>query len=192
MPDQVTHSVKIVVFGAFGVGKTTYVDTVSEIETLTTEERMTQAGETIDSLVDLKDKHTTTVAMDFGRLTLTPEIVLYLFGAPGQPRFHETARALLTGAIAGLVLVDTRNPDRVEDSFRWLDLLDSAGLPYAVAVNAFEGYRQYSSQEIRESLNLAPDIPLVTLDARRLTSAKTGLIVLVEHLLSYPVLELTP
>ncbi|MEU5958200.1 ATP/GTP-binding protein [Streptomyces sp. NPDC047525] len=191
MSEQVTHSVKIVIFGAFGVGKTTYVETVSEIEVLNTEEKMTQAGERIDSLADLEHKYTTTVAMDFGRLTITPEIVLYLFGAPGQPRFHDTARALLSGAIAGLVLVDTRNPDRAEESFRWLNLLDTAGLPYVVAVNSFEGYRQYSPEQIRDSLALAPDIPLVFLDARRLASAKSGLIALVEHLLSYPVLELT-
>ncbi|WP_371591214.1 ATP/GTP-binding protein [Streptomyces sp. NBC_00470] len=191
MPEQVTHSVKIVVFGAFGVGKTTFVDTVSEIKILHTEERMTQAGETIDSLVGLEDKDTTTVALDFGRRTITPEVVLYLFGAPGQPRFHETAGALLRGAIAGLVLVDTRNPNRVQESFRWLDLLDSAGLPYVVAINTFEGYSQYPAEQVRASLNLAPDIPLLALDARSLSSAKNGLITLVEHLLSYPVLELT-
>ncbi|MFF1712231.1 ATP/GTP-binding protein [Streptomyces sp. NPDC058268] len=191
VPDHVTRSVKIVVLGAFGVGKTTYVEAVSEIKILNTEERMTQAGELVDSLAGLENKETTTVAMDFGRLTVTDEIVLYLFGAPGQPRFHHTVRALMTGAIAGLVLVDTRQPERVAESFTALNLLDEVGLPYAVAVNSFEGHPQYPEEQIRRSLDLDPDIPLVFLDARHRASAKAGLIALVEHLLSFPALELS-
>lgn len=128
------RSVKVVVLGPFAVGKTTLVGSVSEIRPMRTEAQMTRAGELIDDLGGMKDKTTTTVAMDFGRVTLAEDIVLYLFGAPGQPRFHRMVRSLLDGALGGLVLVDTR---RIDESFDAIDLLESAGLPYTVAVNHF-------------------------------------------------------
>ncbi|KOT46754.1 ATP-binding protein [Streptomyces caelestis] len=182
------RSVKVVVLGPFAVGKTTLVGSVSEIRPMRTEEQMTKAGELIDDLGGMKDKTTTTVAMDFGRVTLAEDIVLYLFGAPGQPRFHRMVRSLLDGALGGLVLVDTR---RIEESFDAIDLLESAGLPYTVAVNHFaeESAPRYSDAEIRDSLTMADDRPLVWLDARFRHSAKEGLIALVTDILTRPRLE---
>ncbi|MEU4579141.1 ATP/GTP-binding protein [Nonomuraea sp. ATR24] len=173
--------VKVLVLGPFAVGKTTFVRTVSEIRPLSTEERMTQAGQLVDDLRDLQGKDTTTVAMDFGRLTLSPEIVLYLFGAPGQPRFHGMVRSLMEGALGGLVLVDTR---RIDDSFDAMNLLEEAQLPHVVAVNHFDGSPRYRDAELRDSLSL-DDQPLVSLDARRAGSAKHGLIALVQHILDH-------
>lgn len=180
------RSVKVLVLGPFAVGKTTLVASVSEIRPMHTEERMTVAGELVDDLGGLTGKDTTTVAMDFGRVTLAEDIVLYLFGAPGQPRFHRMVRSLLEGALGGLVLVDTR---RIDQSFDAIDLLESAGLPYTVAVNHFEGAPRYSDAEIRDSLTMADDRPLVWLDARYRHSAKEGLIALVTDILARPRLE---
>ncbi|MFH8369756.1 GTP-binding protein [Streptomyces sp. NPDC018031] len=180
------RSVKVLVLGPFAVGKTTLVGSVSEIRPMHTEERMTVAGELVDDLGGLTGKDTTTVAMDFGRVTLAEDIVLYLFGAPGQPRFHRMVRSLLEGALGGLVLVDTR---RIDQSFDAIDLLESAGLPYTVAVNHFEGAPRYSDTEIRDSLTMADDRPLVWLDARHRHSAKEGLIALVTDILARPRLE---
>ncbi|GAA1644416.1 ATP/GTP-binding protein [Nonomuraea maheshkhaliensis] len=177
------QSVKILVLGPFAVGKTTFVKTVSEIRPLSTEERMTRAGELVDELDELSDKDTTTVAMDFGRLTLSEEIVLYLFGAPGQPRFHGMVRSLMQGALGGLVLVDTR---RIADSFDAIDLLEEARLPYTVAVNHFSGSPRYSDAHLRDSLSMDDEQPLVSLDAREIGSAKHGLIALVRHILYRP------
>lgn len=182
------RSVKVVVLGPFAVGKTTLVGAVSEIRPMHTEEQMTKAGELVDDLGGMKDKTTTTVAMDFGRVTLAEDIVLYLFGAPGQPRFHRMVHSLLDGALGGLVLVDTR---RIEESFAAIDLLENARLPYTVAVNHFaqEGAPRYSDAEIRDSLTMADDRPLVWVDARFRHSAKEGLIALVTDILSRPRLE---
>lgn len=182
------RSVKVVVLGPFAVGKTTLVGSVSEIRSMHTEEQMTRAGELIDDLGGVKDKSTTTVAMDFGRVTLAEDIVLYLFGAPGQPRFHRMVHSLLDGALGGLVLVDTR---RIADSFDAIDLLESANLPYTVAVNHFAdaGAPRYSDAEIRDSLTMTDDRPLVWLDARFRNSAKEGLIALVTDILARPRME---
>ncbi|MBH5333645.1 ATP/GTP-binding protein [Streptomyces pactum] len=180
------RSVKVLVLGPFAVGKTTLVASVSEIRPMHTEERMTVAGELVDDLGGLTGKDTTTVAMDFGRVTLARDIVLYLFGAPGQPRFHRMVRSLMEGALGGLVLVDTR---RLDQSFDAIDLLESAGLPYTVAVNHFPGAPRYSDAEIRDSLTMAEDRPLVWLDARYRHSAKEGLIALVTDILARPRLE---
>ncbi|MED7923690.1 GTP-binding protein [Nonomuraea wenchangensis] len=178
--------VKIVVLGPFAVGKTTFIGTVSEIRPMHTEERLTQAGQLVDDLDDLRGKSTTTVAMDFGRLTLTPDIVLYLFGAPGQRRFSGMARCLMEGALGGLVLADTR---RLDQSFPAIDLLEQAGLPYTVAINHFAGAPLHREAELREALALPGDRALVSLDARELGSAKQGLIALVTAIITQSRLE---
>ncbi|WTW99019.1 ATP/GTP-binding protein [Streptomycetaceae bacterium NBC_01309] len=173
------RSVKIVVLGAFGVGKTTYVATVSEMRPLRTEERLSRAGQLVDDL-RVETKSTTTVAMDFGRRTLGDDIVVYLFGAPGQPRFADMIRSLLNGALGGLVLVDTRY---VDQSFESIGLLEEADLPYVVAVNTFPGAPAYPEEVLRDALTLPGDRPLVFLDARSMQSAKRALIALVTDIL---------
>ncbi|MFF1733750.1 ATP/GTP-binding protein [Streptomyces sp. NPDC058247] len=175
-----SRSVKVVVLGAFGVGKTTYVETVSEIAPLQTEEHLTEAGQNVDHLT-VSSKATTTVSMDFGRRTLAGGIVLYLFGAPGQPRFADTIRWLLEGALGGLVLVDTRH---LEQCWESIGLLEEAGIPYTIAINSFAGSPAYAKDVLREALALPADRPLVRLDARHLESAKAGLIALVTDILS--------
>ncbi|MEO3750526.1 ATP/GTP-binding protein [Streptomyces sp. B6B3] len=187
-PD-VTTSVKIVILGPFGVGKTTYVGSISEIVPLATEERMTQAGELVDDLGGMANKTTTTVAMDFGRITLGGDIVLYLFGAPGQARFAPQIEGLLEGALGGLVLVDTRSAERIEESFDAIGRLEEAGLPYAIAVNVFDDAPDYDVPVLRQALDLEPSTPLVLCDARERASTKEALIALVTHLLASPSLE---
>lgn len=174
-----TRSVKIVVLGAFGVGKTTYVGTVSEMRPLRTEERLTRAGQVVDD-VRVDTKTTTTVAIDFGRRTFGGDIAVYLFGAPGQPRFADMIRSLMHGALGGLVLVDTRDVDL---SYESIGLLEEADLPYVVAVNTFPGAPVYPEEALREALALPDDRPLVFLDARTLQSAKRALIALVTDIL---------
>ncbi|MFG1810569.1 ATP/GTP-binding protein [Streptomyces sp. NPDC049040] len=178
--------VKLVVMGPFAVGKTTFVGAVSEIRPASTEERLTRAGELVDDLRGLEDKDTTTVAHDFGRLTLTDDIVLYLFGTPGQARFAAMIEDLMYGALGGVVLVDTR---RVAESWDAMARLEEAGLAYVVAVNAFPDSPAYTEAELRAALDLDPWTPLVIGDVREPGSARTVLIALVSHLLSRPSLE---
>ncbi|WP_436738913.1 GTP-binding protein [Streptomyces sp. BBFR102] len=171
---------KIVVAGGFGVGKTTLVTTVSEITPLQTEALMTQASEETDDLTETPDKTTTTVAMDFGRITLDDDLVLYLFGTPGQQRFWFMWDDLVRGAIGAVVLADTR---RLSDCFPALDYFESCGLPYVVAVNHFDGSTKFEPEDVREALTVPPHIPVIVMDARMRVSAIETLLTLVGHAL---------
>lgn len=173
-----SHGLKIVIVGGFGVGKTTMVRSVSEIRPLNTEEVMTRAGIGIDDAGGVDGKTTTTVAFDFGRITLNDEMVLYLFGAPGQQRFWFLWDRLFSGTLGAVVLVDTR---RVEDSWYAIDRLEQHGMPFIVAHNDFGG-PSYRLEDIRAALDLSDDVPLVECDARDRESSKNVLITLVKHL----------
>nr|WP_202488300.1 ATP/GTP-binding protein [Streptomyces sp. SID5473] len=181
MDPGVSTAVKILVVGHFGVGKTTCIGSISEIEPLQTEEEITEASEGFDDLSSTPDKTTTTVAMDFGRLTLSDQVVLYLFGTPGQERFKEMWEELSRGALGALVLVD---PERLSESFPVLDLVESFGLTYAIGVNHFQTHPAYPMEEVREALNLSADTPVVACDVRDQRSSAQALITLVNHLLS--------
>ncbi|MEU6121382.1 ATP/GTP-binding protein [Streptomyces sp. NPDC047123] len=171
---------KIVVAGGFGVGKTTLVTAVSEITPLQTEALMTQASADTDDLSGTPDKTTTTVAMDFGRITLDDDLVLYLFGTPGQQRFWFMWDDLVRGAIGAVVLADTR---RLSDCFPALDYFESCGLPYVVAVNHFDGSTEFAAADVREALTVPPHIPVLIMDARRRISVVESLLALVAHAL---------
>ncbi|MCQ9136065.1 GTP-binding protein [Streptomyces hilarionis] len=180
VPDTDRDLVKILVAGPFGVGKTTLIDSVSEIRPLHTEEPLSEASAGVDDLAGVREKATTTVAIDFGRVSLPGGVVLYLFGTPGQERFRSLWDDIAHGALGALVLVDSR---RLDASFDVLGLVEESGLPYAVAFNAFpDAPRHYGEDRLRRALDLEPGTPMVTCDARDPNSSVDALLALVDHL----------
>jgi signal recognition particle receptor subunit beta len=182
---SVTHTlsaraVKILIAGGFGVGKTTMVGSVSEIRPLRTEEMLTELGSGVDDLSGVEDKTTTTVALDFGRITINPNLILYLFGTPGQERFWFMWDELAYGALGAVVLADTR---RLENCFAAVDFFECRKIPFMVAVNCFDNAPLYEAHEVREALGVDNAIPAVLCDVRRRNSSKQVLVTLLEYLI---------
>ena len=180
-PGRELIPLKILVAGGFGAGKTTFVGSVSEIPPLTTEQHMTALSVGVDDTAAVPDKTTTTVAMDFGRITVDEQLILYLFGTPGQSRFWFMWDELARGAVGAVVLVDLR---RVDDCFPAIDYFEDRRLPFVVAANAFPGTGVFSDDAVRDALALASSSPLVRMDAREPGSCMDALVVLVEHALA--------
>jgi signal recognition particle receptor subunit beta len=175
------QAVKVLIAGGFGAGKTTLVSALSEIAPLRTEERLSQIGASVDDLTGIAGKTTTTVALDFGRITNSSEVVLYLFGTPGQDRFWFMWKELSAGALGAVVLADTR---RLTDCFGALDFFETRGIPFIVAVNCFDGAEIYDEDEVRYALDVGPRVPIQFCDARQRGSSKQVLVRLLEYLMA--------
>jgi len=175
------QAVKILIAGGFGAGKTTLVSSVSEIRPLRTEERLSELGAGVDDLTGVAAKTTTTVALDFGRITVSADVVLYLFGTPGQERYWFMWRELSVGALGAIVLADTR---RLSDCFGAVDFLETRNIPFIVAVNCFAGADVYDEDEVREALNIGAHVPVEHCDARDRASCKQVLVGLLEYLMA--------
>jgi signal recognition particle receptor subunit beta len=176
----IPFTIKILIAGGFGAGKTTLVSSVSEIRPLRTEELLSERGEAVDSLSGVEQKSTTTVAMDFGRITIRDDLVVYLFGTPGQQRFWFMWDELAYGALGAVVMADTR---RLADCFPSVDYFERNDMPFVVAVNCFDGIRRYPLESVRRALDLTTDSPVVLCDARRRESSRDVLVTLAEHAL---------
>ncbi|EIE97229.1 GTP-binding protein [Saccharomonospora glauca] len=174
-------AVKLLIAGGFGVGKTTMVGSVSEVPPLRTEEMLTSASEGIDDLSGVEAKSTTTVALDFGRITISPDLILYLFGTPGQDRFWFMWDELAQGALGAVVLADTR---RLESCFPAVDFFERRGLPFVVGVNCFDNAYRYGTEEVRAALDVGPNVPVLLCDARDRESTKQVLVTLIQHVMA--------
>ncbi|ASR33888.1 ATP-binding protein [Prauserella marina] len=173
-------AVKLLVAGGFGVGKTTMVGSVSEVPPLRTEEVLTSASEGVDDLRGVEAKTTTTVALDFGRITISPDLILYLFGTPGQDRFWFMWDELAHGALGAVVLADTR---RLDSCFPAVDFFEQRGLPFVVGVNCFDGAHRYGTEEVRAALDVDQTVPMLLCDARDRESTKQVLVTLIQHVM---------
>ncbi|MFF4394248.1 ATP/GTP-binding protein [Streptomyces sp. NPDC001480] len=184
-----TRSVKVMIAGGFGTGKTTMVRSVSDIKPLTTEETLTQASVEDDHLIGVADKAETTVSLDFGKISLNDSLMLYLFGTPGQERFWFLWNGLFKGALGAVVLVDTR---RLASSFRAIEEMERQNVPFVIALNIFPDSKEHPVEEIRDALDISPNIPVVACDARDRAASRDVLIALIRHLQDRSAVALEP
>ncbi|MEV6170595.1 ATP/GTP-binding protein [Streptomyces sp. NPDC051954] len=184
-----TRSVKVMIAGGFGTGKTTMVRSVSDIKPLTTEETLTQASADVDHLIGVADKTETTVSLDFGKISINDSLMLYLFGTPGQERFWFLWNGLFKGALGAVVLVDTR---RLASSFRAIEEMERQEVPFVIALNVFPDSKEHPIEEIRDALDISPHTPIVVCDARDRASSRDVLITLMRHLKERSAVVLEP